>query len=496
VATDFDIVIVGAGTAGMPCAIEAAAAGARVLVVEQAAEPGGTLHVSLAQMSGAGTLRQRERGIADSPEAHRADIERISRNTCRSDLVERSTRLQGETIDWLVDHGFEMDPACPRILYLHEAYRTPRTYWGVDRGRSVLAVLRPLFEAAMATPGSAVRYGTEAVALTTAESGAVTGVVLRDRATGAEAAVTAGAVVLASGGYGASPELFARWTGGRPLYTAAMPTSTGTGIAMAEAVGAAVTGAEMFLPTFAGIAEESGGRRIVWDHVPSLTPQDRQPWEIYVGPDGRRFVQEDADSVDVRERALHRLPGLSFWAVFDDAILAEAPPLLPGWSAEDLDRAWASHASFVVAEDVAGLAAATGVPADALAETLAAYNEALATGAPDPLGRVHRPRPIAGPRVRAILMHGIVLKTAAGLSVDTELRVRDGAGRPIAGLYALGEAAGGSALSGNAFVGGMSVTPALAFGRWLGKHLGERVSGRQDEPTPSRAAPRMAEASR
>ncbi len=69
-------------------------------------------------------------------------------------------------------------------------------------------------------------------------------------------------------------------------------------------------------------------------------------------------------------------------------------------------------------------------------------------------------------------MHGIVLKTAAGLSVDTELRVRDGAGRPIAGLYALGEAAGGSALSGNAFVGGMSVTPALAFGRWLGGRLG------------------------
>lgn len=471
-AADWDIVIVGAGTAGMPCAIEAVAAGARVLVVEQAAEPGGTLHVSLAQMSGAGTRRQRERGITDSPEAHQADIERISRGTCRSDLVAVATRLQGGTIDWLVDNGFEMDPACPRILYLHEAYRTPRTYWGVDRGRSVLAVLRPLFDAAMAGPNAVVRTATEAVSLTTAVDGTVTGIVLRDLANGTEETVTAGAVVLASGGYGASPERFARWTEGRPLYTAAMPTSTGTGIAMAEAIGAAVTGAEMFLPTFAGIAEESGGTRIVWDHVPSLTPQDRQPWEIYVAPDGRRFVQEDADSVDVRERALHALPGLSFWAVFDDTILAEAPPLLPGWSADDLARAWASHASFVVADDVAGLAAATGLPADTLAATIAAYNDALAAGAPDPLGRVHRPRPIAGPRLRAILMHGIVLKTAAGLSVDTDLRVRDGAGRPIGNLYALGEAAGGSALSGNAFVGGMSVTPALAFGRLLGSRLG------------------------
>jgi fumarate reductase flavoprotein subunit len=71
-------------------------------------------------------------------------------------------------------------------------------------------------------------------------------------------------------------------------------------------------------------------------------------------------------------------------------------------------------------------------------------------------------------------MHGIVLKTPAGLEVDDELRVLHRSGAPIPGLYAVGEAIGGATLSGNSFVSGMSVTPALSFGRWIGQRLGAR----------------------
>jgi 2-polyprenyl-6-methoxyphenol hydroxylase-like FAD-dependent oxidoreductase len=77
----YDLVIVGAGTAGMPCAIEAVAAGLNVLVVEKETRIGGTLHVSLGQMSGAGTRLQRERGIADDAQAHLDDIMRINHGT-------------------------------------------------------------------------------------------------------------------------------------------------------------------------------------------------------------------------------------------------------------------------------------------------------------------------------------------------------------------------------------------------------------------------------
>jgi fumarate reductase flavoprotein subunit len=60
------------------------------------------------------------------------------------------------------------------------------------------------------------------------------------------------------------------------------------------------------------------------------------------------------------------------------------------------------------------------------------------------------------------------------LAVDLDLRVVTSDGSPIPGLYAIGEALGGATLSGNAFVGGMSVTPALGFGRWLGARLAGR----------------------
>lgn len=472
----FDIAIVGAGTAGMPCAIEAVAAGARVLVVEKAEHAGGTLHVSLGQMSGAGTRPQAARGIADSAEAHLADIARINRGTGRADLLARTVPLQGATIDWLLDNGFAMDPACPEILHLHEAYRTPRTYWGVDGGLSVLRAVQPLFDAAMAQQGAELRLRTEATGLVRDAAGVVRGLRLRDLATGQATEVQAGAVVLASGGYGASPELFARFTDGRPLVTAAMPGSTGAGIVMAEAAGAAVAGADLFLPTYAGILAEPGGHRVIWRQMPSLTPQVRQPWELHLDRSGRRFVREDDESVDAREHALAGLPDLSFWCVFDEAALQAAPPLLPGWTEAELATAWAgAHPSFRRADTREGLAQATGMDGAALAASVAGYNAACAGQAADPMGRQHLPQPLRGPGWRAILMHGMVLKTAAGLRVDPDMRVLRPDGSPIAGLYALGEAIGGSALSGKGFVSGMSVTPALTMGRWLGRDLGQRL---------------------
>lgn len=466
-----DILVIGAGTAGLPCAMEAARGGARVLLVEQCEDVGGTLHVSLGQMSGAGTRLQSERGIADTAQAHIDDIARINRGTGRGDLLARTVPGQGETIDWLMEHGFEMDPACPAILHLHEAYRTARTYWGVEGGLSVLKVLRPLLSEALERLPLELRCRTEAVRLL-AEGRRVGGARLRDLATGEEYEVAAHSVVLATGGYGASPELFARFTGDRPLFTAAMPGSTGSGLVMAEAAGARITGAELFLPTYAGVVSEAGGHRIVWRQMPSLTPQVRQPWELHLDRSGRRFVREDDPSVDAREHALETLPDLSFWCVFDDRILAEAPPLLPGWTEAELTAAWEAHPSFVTAPDLAGLARETGMDPGELAASVAAYNDARAANRSDRMGREHRPLPVEGPGFRAILMHGMVLKTPAGLDVSDRLEVRDSEGQPIAGLHAVGEAIGGSALSGKGFVSGMSVTPALTLGRWLGRQLG------------------------
>jgi len=467
-----DIAIIGAGTAGMPIAIEAAQAGASIVVIEQSDRIGGTLHVSAGQMSGAGTQLQQSKGIVDSPAEHVADARRISRETCNVPLVTKAAALAGETIDWLMAQGFDVDPACPAILHLHEAYRVRRTYWGREGGRSILKILCPLFDAAMTWPNAALRLGTEAVSLITGPDGAVIGVRLRDAA-GRHSELLARHVVLATGGYGGNAAMFERLTAGTKLYTPALSTSTGQGIVMAEALGAELRYAEHFIPTFAGIEEADGSGRVIWEHVPSLTPQVRPPWEIYVGGDGRRFVREDSDSVDARERALMHQPGLTFWTIFDDAILRDAPALLPGWSQAELATAWASSPSFVYADTIEELAERTGIDAAGLTATIAGYNDAIARGEPDPMGRQHRPCAIATTGLRAIRMHGIVLKTPAGLAVNEDLKVLDRTGTPIANLYAAGEVIGGATLSGNSFVSGMSVTPALAFGRWLGRHLAE-----------------------
>lgn len=461
--TECDVAVIGAGTSGLAAASELAQRGAQVLLIEKSDRIGGTLHVSSGQMSAAGTKLQREKGIDDTPDRHFADVMRISRNTADPVLVRKAVDLAAGTIDWLMAEGFDLDPVCPAILHLHEAYKIPRTYWGRDGGRSVLAVLTQNFEQAKATGRLNLKLNTSLAGLIGA--GGVTGVRIGEPE--GESEVKAGAVVLSTGGYGANPKLFAELTNGYPLYSACWPTSTGDGIVAARSLGARVDCGEHFLPTFAGIEDPPGSGRVTWGELPVLTPQWRQPWEIYVTQAGTRFMAEDTDSVDSRERELLRQPGMTFWIVFDARIRHEAPPLLPTWSRERIEAAFAAHPSFARAETTDALARAAGIDPAGLARTIAEYN----TGGPDPFGRQHRPCPIAEPPFFAIKVHGMVVKTPAGVAVDAQLRALGADGKPIPGLYVIGECYGGGRLSGNSFVGGMSVTPALSFGRWLGRAL-------------------------
>ncbi len=460
----FDLVVVGAGTAGVPAAMEAATRGLKVALVEKSDRVGGTLHYSSGQMSGAGTRLQRARGIHDTPDLHFEDVMRISRGTADRGLVRRAVELGGETIDWLMDNGFEMHPACPAILHLHEAYALPRSYWGVEGGRSILKAIVPPFERARARHGIDLRFGTTVTELLPGE-----GVRVR-RPDGGSATLAARATILCSGGYGANRDLFARLHGGVPLFTTASPTSDGSGLEMAQAVGGVLRNGHYWKPAMAGIEDPPGSGRVVWEDVPQLTPQARLPWEIYVDGAGRRFVAEDHESVDMREAALAKLPGLAFWVVFDQAILDAAPPLLPRYDRARLDAAFASHPAFVRAESLRDLAMCAGIDADGLEASVAAYNRAVA-GAADAIGRKHMPRPIAGPRFCAIQCRGMVLRTFAGLTIDADLQLLDGAGRKLPGIHVAGELVGGGTMSGDGYVGGMSVTPALGFGRWLGRTL-------------------------
>ncbi len=461
-----DVLVVGAGTAGLPAAIFAARRGARVVVAEAEATAGGTLRRAAGHVSAAGTRLQREKGIADSPEAHAADIARITGGTADAEMVALACELAPRTVAWLDELGLDWDPASPAILHALEAYAVPRTYWGRKRAVSIAEVLVPLFEAEVAAGRITFLPGLRLTALDRA-AGVVTGARFID-AEGRAHRIDAAQTVLTSGGYTANPTLFAELTHGLPLCGGAEPANTGAGLLAARAVGAMLRPARHFLPHVGGIEDPPGSHRTARADNPALMPE-RPPWEIWVDRNGARAMREDEPDRVTQQKALTRVPDMTFWIVWDDAIAAAAPTLLPAWRGARLDAAWNRHPAFTRADSLKALASATGIDPAGLAATVAAWNAALETGAPDPLGRQHRPMPIVQPPFFAVKNHGTTATSSGGLAVDRDCRVLEAPGRPIPGLHAAGEILGRELLSGNAFVGGMSITPALAFGRRLGE---------------------------
>lgn len=462
---EFDIIVVGAGAAGMPAALFASESGANVLLIEAADAIGGTFHLSSGQMSASGTRVQAEKGIQDDPDLHYADIMRINRNTANPDLVRLAVDNAADTLHWLLDNGFEVFPHHPIIHPGHEPYKTARTYWAPEGGMAVLKIMRPLVEAAVAAGKITVRTSTRLTSLLT-ENGAVTGVKVLD-SEGASHDITAREVVLTTGGYTANPELFQELSMGHKRYGGGYAYCRGDGFLAATAIGAAKRGDDKFLPTFAGVAEPSapGG----YTSSTETYPEYRMPWEVYVDLKGRRWVREDEPSVDARERKLVELPEMRFWSIYDSGILRAAPPFIVNATPEEAAKRFETNPAYVKADTLEELAAKTGMDPVELKKTVDEFNEGVINGTPDPVGRKHRPLPIVEGPFYAIEQVGWSVVGFAGIAIDTDMRVLTEDGTPIPGLFAAGEVIGLGQTSGDAFCGGMSVTPAMTFGRLLGQ---------------------------
>jgi fumarate reductase flavoprotein subunit len=465
----WDVIVVGAGTAGIPLAIFAARRGARVLLVDAAPRIGGTLFLSSGQMSAAGTRLQKSLGIEDTPQEPFDDVMRISHGTARPDILRLAVDNAAAAADWLMDCGFKPRAGHPVLSGGHDPYTKRRYFWGEHGGLSILEVLQKEIQPEIDRGRVTALLETEVTSLLQSGSGApVSGVVVKGT-DGKSVSHRGRSVVLTCGGYISNPTMFQRFEGVRDYGSTVYPYSRGAGITMGLAAGGYVRGKECHQPLFNGVLAGEAVPSPLLLHL-TTDPAVRPAWEIWVNVRGERFVREDTTSFDEREKGLAHQPEERCWVVFDEAILQASPPMSREFTKSEIIDAFGVYPTFYKAASIEGLAAATGIDAGGLGSTIAAYNAAQASGH-DVLGRQHMPMPLAQGPYYAIRMQGYYLLDAAGLAVDSRLRVITKGGTPVPNLYAAGELLGMAAFQGQSYCGGMSVMPAIAFGRLLGNSI-------------------------
>ena len=464
----WDLIVVGAGTAGIPAAIFAARRGARVLLIEASAQLGGTLHLSTGQMSAAGTKIQKQKGIVDTPAEHLDDVWRISKGTVNRDLVKLAVENAAEAYDWLMDSGFDMIPTHPVKGQAHEPYSQNRYYWGHDGGVSILKVLEYEIQPEIKSGRVTWLSRQQAKKLLVGEGDAVTGVVSEGE-DGKSTAHLGKFVLLATGGFNSNIKMFEELTGAKHYARMSYPYAMGQGLTMALDVGAYARGKEQYLCNFGGIMGTDEPQSQVIARF-NTYPERRQPWEIYVNVRGERFVREDVPSVDQREHALLKQPDFRFWIVFDDQILKDSPHPVEALERAEYEAAFNDRPMFHKADTLEGLAAKAGIDAAGIKASVAVFNNGRDSKT-DKFGRVHMPLPIAKGPFYAIRHQGYSITSTVGIAVNNDLQVVRQDGSTIKGLYAAGELLGTAQLMGSAFCGGMNVMPALTYGKLLGGRM-------------------------
>ncbi len=471
------VLVVGAGAAGIPAALAALEAGARVTLVDKGQRAGGMLWGSGAVLSAAGTDLQRTRGIVDSPLRHAQEVWRAGRHRAVPELLALATTHAAESLAWVQSLGARFTAESPLLLGLadqHELYGVARSYLleapeelGWRRGPVLAEVLVGALAPWSASRQLDLRLRSTVTRLLVAGDGTVSGCRV-EAAGGSTTDVSADCVVLATGGYGASPQWLRSLHGEYDqLVTQGLAHATGDGLVLGEQVGGGVVNADIVVPSMGALEDpDHPGFRLAEGALPVGRPP-AVAGDIWVNAAGVRFVAEDTESPDVRERAILDQPGGRMVAVFDERMRRGLTPAVADWTGRvlgDPPDPRLVHSADTLPE----LAALAGLPADALVESVRSYGQAVTRRA-DPLGRSRMPTALTVPPFHAVPTVSSLVVTFAGLGVDGGLRVVRPDGRPVGGLLAVGELLGGGQVQGDGFSSGMSVTPALTLGRIAGR---------------------------
>lgn len=437
VAGSYDVIVLGAGGAGMCAAIAAKEAGAEnVVVFESMAICGGNTSYSSSGMNAAYTKYQKDAGIEDSVELFISDTIAGGHNKNNVSLVEQLCEGSAAAVDWVAAHGLELSDVTSMA-----GASVARCHRPADK-TAVGANLVPALEAAVADAGIEIVYETPARELVVTD-GAVTGVVVEGK-DGARSLYESKAVVLATGGFGSNFDMIAMY---RPdlaeFVTTNAPGVQGDGMVMAQAAGANLIQMDQIQihPT---VFQETGA--LIGEAV-------RGGGGILLNANGERFCNE-MGTRDVVSQAELKQPDGKVWCFYDQTL----------YDANKVCSNYENREMSVKGETLEELCATLGIDAAAVQATLDAYNAGVADGgASDPFGRTTGLKePLETAPFYAIPCSPGIHHCMGGVYVDGDSQALTIRGEKVPGLYAAGEVTGG--IHGDNRLGGNAVCDIVVMG--------------------------------
>lgn len=446
VTMEADVVVVGAGAAGLSAGLKAVQDGKNVIILEKMGVIGGASAMAGSGTMATGSTWQKEDGYEDSPEQLVEDMMENGHNKNDRATVELFANTIGEAFDWLVD---ENGAAVP---YQRSGEPT-RSYSGVGRGAGVCQSLCDKFLA----EGGTLLLNTPATALII-NDGAVTGVMAEGE--GKAYTINAKAVVLASGGYGANDELVPDEY--KAFVYAGHAGAEGDAIAMVEPLDADLINMDlintqpnsMILPSGLGQYCNPGVSRAY------------AAGGFMVNQDGERFFNEQANAWDLMQAmkandAQYLIMDQAAFDGFNAGMTGSKIYTMEDvetWLADDYEGQPVMKTAAALEE----LADKLGIPADALSASAQAFNEAAASGSADEFGRTPAAAQSEEGPYYALEMHIRYYASLGGLHINDGMQVLNTQQEAIPGLYAAGEVVGG--LEGDVYMGGTLFGWAIASG--------------------------------
>jgi len=478
-----DVVVVGAGIAGLTTALEAARGGATVTVVDIASVFGGHAIVSEGGLALIATPLQARLGVMDSPDLAYQDFLRWGKDPNAEWVRIYVDRSRRDIYEWMSELGVQFVGlrlvAGNSVARFHE---NPRRGYGL---------VEPVYRECLKTERIFFQWNTRITRLAR-EGNRITGVEGVNERTGAEFRLSGKAVVIATGGFQSNLSLVKEnWPKEEPLPPKLLigsgVNSQGSGLELARSVGALIERLDHQWNYPQGIPD------------PRYPGMNRglnflNPVAVWVNAKGQRFVNEGAGSAAILKEML-RQPGGRAWQVFDSTARPFQRVAGTDWTdpkkveALILDNPNLVHKADTLPE----LSQKAGWPVEAFLAAVAAFNKALAKGTdPDfdrfdpenpPSARVGRAAipPIKVPPFYAAPVYPMTRKSMGGVAVDLECRVLDSRRQPIPGLYAAGEVTGFNGLNGKAGLEGTFIGPSILQGRILGRNLA-RLGDGQTQP--------------